>query len=90
MNVRETGIRRIRYVTRGLTIAGVAGSLLFAGAAKAATDGERARTPSNQPSSGTTSPSSTDDQNSTNKNNQNSQPPVNNTNQGPLITSGGS
>jgi hypothetical protein len=88
MNVRETGIRRIRYVTRGLTIAGVAGSLLFAGAAKAATEGERAKTPSNQPSSGTTSPSTPSSTSS--NNDQNSQPPVNNTDQGPLITSGGS
>jgi len=89
MNVRETGIRRIRYVTRGLTVAGVAGSLLFAGAAKAATDAARSSRPGNQPSSGTSkSPSG---QNSTSTNNdQNSQPQVNNTDRGPLITSGGS
>jgi hypothetical protein len=99
MNVRETGTRRIRYVTRGLTIAGVAGSLVFAGVAKSATESERAKTTGNQPSSssssGTDSGTGTDSGNGTstnnnNSNDQNSQPPVTNTDQLPQITSGGS
>jgi hypothetical protein len=54
MNVRETGIRRIKFVTRGVAVVGVAGSIAFAGLAKAATDSDRADTPK---PSGTTSPS---------------------------------
>jgi hypothetical protein len=86
MNVREKGIRRIRYVTRGLAVAGVAGSVLFAGLAQAATQSARSGTPKLTPSTPSTptnprrrdAPPPAD------------QPPVNGTDQPPQITGGGS
>jgi hypothetical protein len=88
MNVREVGIRRIRYVTRGLTVAGVAGSLLFAGLAQAATQSAR----SNTPTGGTPN---TNTPSTTNPRHRGSrvpadQPPVTSTDNPPQITGGGS
>jgi len=88
MNVREKGIRRIRYVTRGLTVAGVAGSLLFAGLAQASTQSQRSNTPTgNTPTTGPTTP--------TNPRQRTprvpaDQPPVTSTDNPPQITGGGS
>lgn len=91
MNVREKGIRRIRYVTRGLAVAGVAGSVLFAGLAQAATQSARTNTPNGTPTTGNTTRPSTP----TNPRHRGApppadQPPVTGTDQLPQITGGGS
>jgi hypothetical protein len=82
MNVRETGIRRIRYLTRGLTLVGVAGSLVFAGLAKSATESAQ------QPAPTPTSPATTDP--GTGQPPDIQQPPVRHTDDQPQVTLGGS
>jgi hypothetical protein len=90
MDVREKGIRRIRYVTRGLAVAGVAGSVLFAGLAQAATQSARTNTPSGTPTSGTTNRPSTPINPRHRGAPPADQPPVTSTDQPPQITGGGS
>jgi hypothetical protein len=94
MNAREIGIRRIRLVTRGLAVVGVAGSVAFAGLAKAATDSDRAATPRPAPAStsGRTTPTPAATKGGTVKApaTRATQPSVNDTVDEPQITVGGS
>ncbi len=94
MNVRETGVRRIRFVTRGLAVAGVAGSIAFAGMAKAATDSDRANTTKTRVTPSTSaSPSPAATKGSTTTKTpatQNTEPNVTTTDDDPQVTVGGS
>jgi hypothetical protein len=86
MNARERGLRRIRLLTWGMSVLGVAGSIGVAGLARAATTSAGNATPDPSPS-----PTSTATRHPHPRPTHSTRPPViTHTDDPPIIISGGS